>query len=1280
VTADVSAVDLMAGKNPSEITLTGASIALRFDENGKLITRLPAPKPGDGGSLPRLHIANGKLTLNQERRPPMLIQGIQADFGPSGTDLRADGSIADPFWGDWSLNGVMAKDGGVDLTLSTKGVQVTKARLTGLPFVAPAVWREVMVEGQTPCDFNLRFTMAERPEIHYRVALAPQDAKVHIESIQMDADRASGAVVVDDNLVTLRGVQGRFAGGELRTDADLDFRQEAWKLKFPMIEVDKVAVHDMPQRWTEALKLRGAGIDGQLTGKANIEVNLVNGRVEVSGSGKGQVDHATVAGFPTSEPIQLTLVTENGSLVGKPMAMSKSDAAAVVATALIADSPPAFPHSPSPPPGYPTPTPAGLARWMPDATTWAVGRAAGALTSGLSTVGQALNQKKTPEEPTSYLTAKLSLQDVDLGELLRRLDVKLPFPVEGKLSVTVNAGIPINDAQNAKAYRLDGTANLPTVTVAGVEMADVHARVHYDQGFLDLQELKGKALPPTGDKSPPGTFQGTARVEVSPIGDLSGDARVDHFPLGVVLGRLPGAAGTAEGAFSGHVTARAPVTTLTDPTTWHATGSLSSDRIGVYGLALTGAAADVSVDGGTAKATNLKATLEKATVTGEAHLKLSAPWAYGGTLTAKGTDLAQLKQLAPDFRPPFPVAGRADLTADLSGALDPASVKASGTADGSDLVLDQLKVDSLSFKWDMDGDRIKLTDARAKLYQGAASGTAAVPVRPAAAGGVDLRLDDVDVKALAASIPSLPLRLQGQASGTIQATIPPAGPDGERPATGKIDLSAKSLRVQNIPTDNLHADVEYKAGVAEYHLKGDSLGGHFTLDGKVPFTEEKKPAPPGGGAPPDQSQPEASGRFRFTGIRLTRLWEALGLGETLGQIRGRLDIDLPFRFVGPDNTPVGNGTASVRNLRIGDTLLTDSLNANLVLRDQTVQVRNLNATVGQGQFHGVVSYNYHDPNRSFFRLRLEQVDAAALLAAYPDLADAVSGPVDLRLRGNLGRAWRGNGEADLARGRVYGAAVNELRLPFSFEFHPRRGSGQVRVADANAQLAGGRATAQAELHWTDGEAPRLEGYARFNNAEVRGLQRPGGQLGDYLVGKVTGRVDFGADSLRSADDLTATLAATLHDSQALEIPVLNALVPFVAPGQSATTFQNGEVRGRLARGVFRIQRLTLSSRVIQMAVVGNITTQGRIDLDVTAHTGTFGVNPAFLRLAGLPIPAAGPIPLSVLLEASALLSNRVVHARVTGTTRNPNVQLEPVQILAEEAVRFFVLESGVPVP
>ena len=280
--------------------------------------------------------------------------------------------------------------------------------------------------------------------------------------------------------------------------------------------------------------------------------------------------------------------------------------------------------------------------------------------------------KPAPEaaEPApEYLDVDLALEDVDLGQLLQRLQFKLPFPVEGKLSFKVHASIPINTPRDMKNYRLTGTANLPRVNVAGVEMADVATRLTLDNGLLELQELKGRAILPAGGA---GSFAGTARMRIAPLGDLSADLSVDRFPLAAVLNLLPGAGGKADGALTGHVTARAPAQTLTDLTTWHATGTLSSDRIAGYGLTLTAVSADLSVDAGTAKASAMKATLESAKLTGSAELALASPWSYSGTLTLSGADLKAVQGLNPDFRPPFPVEGAADVTADLKGTLRPA--------------------------------------------------------------------------------------------------------------------------------------------------------------------------------------------------------------------------------------------------------------------------------------------------------------------------------------------------------------------------------------------------------------------------------------------------------------------------------------------------------------------------------------------------------------------------------------------------------------------------------
>jgi hypothetical protein len=138
------------------------------------------------------------------------------------------------------------------------------------------------------------------------------------------------------------------------------------------------------------------------------------------------------------------------------------------------------------------------------------------------------------------------------------------------------------------------------------------------------------------------------------------------------------------------------------------------------------------------------------------------------------------------------------------------------------------------------------------------------------------------------------------------------------------------------------------------------------------------------------------------------------------------------------------------------------------------------------------------------------------------------------------------------------------------------------------------------------------------------------------------------------------------------------MAPFLGQGASAATFQSGEMEARLARGVVRLQRWTLRGGILQLIVQGTITLAGRLNLEVTARSSAAGLLPPGLRLLG--VPAAGAMPLSLLTEASFLLAASVVHLRVTGTVRSPNVQFEPVRLLTEDAVRFFLAPARLIAP
>jgi hypothetical protein len=273
---------------------------------------------------------------------------------------------------------------------------------------------------------------------------------------------------------------------------------------------------------------------------------------------------------------------------------------------------------------------------------------------------------------------------------------------------------------------------------------------------------------------------------------------------------------------------------------------------------------------------------------------------------------------------------------------------------------------------------------------------------------------------------------------------------------------------------------------------------------------------------------------------------------------------------------------------------------------------------------------------------------------------------------------------ELTRGKVMGVEVADWRAPVDFTFVPKRGRGELTVHESHAQIGQGRAQLQAALSVSsvgssigDGSM-RVEGGLRLFEASLRSL---GGMLGDvshYAQGRVTGRVDFGGAEVRSINDLTATAQATFKEAQALQLPILNLVVPFL-PGQGALTFKDGEFRARLAGGVWRIQQMTLESSLAHLIVQGTVTVQGRLDLDVVAQTSSLGgLNPLLLRVVLTKLPPIGPVPVGLIFQATELLSNRVVRLHISGTTRSPRITVEPLRVLSEEAVRFLLPRALIP--
>src|SRR5262249_24377858 len=130
VETDVSPSDLLHGNTtPHQLSLAGATVTLRFDKDGKLLTGLPKTKDTTG-PLPGVRINKGRLKVHQEGRPAMQVAGIDATLQAEGDRLLVNGKAADAYWGEWQISGeIDVKKESGSATLKTDRADVTMTKL-----------------------------------------------------------------------------------------------------------------------------------------------------------------------------------------------------------------------------------------------------------------------------------------------------------------------------------------------------------------------------------------------------------------------------------------------------------------------------------------------------------------------------------------------------------------------------------------------------------------------------------------------------------------------------------------------------------------------------------------------------------------------------------------------------------------------------------------------------------------------------------------------------------------------------------------------------------------------------------------------------------------------------------------------------------------------------------------------------------------------------------------------------------------------------------------------
>jgi hypothetical protein len=586
------------------------------------------------------------------------------------------------------------------------------------------------------------------------------------------------------------------------------------------------------------------------------------------------------------------------------------------------------------------------------------------------------------------------------------------------------------------------------------------------------------------------------------------------------------------------------------------------------------------------------------------------------------------------------VALNATVSLPISTITDTGTYRANGEALLADGHVAGLALEPLTATLHYTGGELKVDELQAKLRAGGsltAKGT--VCLKEPFDFRCVLQPTGVELNTLQELESSLrpPLAISGRlnASANLQGTLRPFTVAAN--GTGScFDLQAKKWRILAAEF-NWHCNAD---GFWVDALEAEAYGGYVRGTAEFPF----------------RGNGEARGQLSVRSLDLARL-----VARENASLAGNVDGDMAFVLDGEDLAPVGKGHITVADLVWKDQPLAPEVQGDVILTRQELTVGNIIATVARGNLNAKLVFNLKQSERSWVQLDLGSAELVDLLHAWPELAEYAQGTVDLRLHGTLGPEWSGSADFVLQRGKLLGLEVTEWRAPVRWAFRPADGQGELEVRDSSAQIAQGRVTAQASAIWQG--ALRLNSQVQFVGVNLQ-QAFAGNRLGN---GRVTGRLELTSERLQSIDDLQGNLTATMQQAQAMDYPVLRQVAPILGFSTSKT-FQRGEIRARLARSVVYIERLALAEGPWQLYADGNVTLRGNVHLEMTANSGRIA---NLVSALGWRVPAAGTIGADLLARATTALSPQLVHVHVAGNVREPTIQVVPLPLLTEKALRFF---------
>ena len=850
----------------------------------------------------------------------------------------------------------------------------------------------------------------------------------------------------------------------------------------------------------------------------------------------------------------------------------------------------------------------------------------------------------------------VEMDEVAVRDVWSRLKVtpeSLAVSVDGKASVDASLEIPLASFSDTASYRGSAVVSFDELLLGGERLTNVQASAKYEDGRADVESFAGHF----GTK---GRISGNGSARLAPRGPITGQVALEQTSLKLLNKLLSKGVGDAEGDVSGEFTLTGSADRWKELDAWEVSGDVRTEKLAVFGHAVTDVVSQVSSKEGVVSFAEVKATWNGASVGGQATIDVQAPHSFVADFAISETRVSKMASSFDSVRPPAGLDAQVAFSGTFSGRLTPLSWSATGTGHLRDAKFDQFAVPETDFAWRMNPDEVAITAGDIAMYAGKIAVQANLPLDREEASRATVTLRGIDVALAAKQFGALPIELTGKADGELTLTD---FHDAAKLAA-RANLKGASTRIQTVAVDQLAAELGIQTNVADYRLTGNVLGGQFEFSGKTSVDEV------------NVENLKVPGKLTLRDVRLSQLAEHLSQSthSGLAPLSGLLTAELDVTSGGPKFQPEGQGWIKLHQLQWDRKELAADTTAVVLLSPSSLQIRDLGIQLGEGSIRGEWTSVFDAQHPGSFRLTATRINAKRLLAPWPDVARRVEGIVDARVVGEPGTNWVGTAQIAVTRAKVAGIPVGASRLPVDWAYSPATGQGRVRMRETVLQVAGGRVTARSTFDW--GQTVNVSATARLAALNVKSLLQAAPHVTSVQSGRLNGRLQLKGRNVRSPNSLVGTFSGTLENAQTLQLPALRNISRFLGVGQiGAAKFDSSELELRLAKGFVHIDRMAIANSAIQLLIDGRLSLTGRLDLNVVAHAGQFDSQPELRRLVRASVLLAPPVPVALLVEANDFLSDRLVFLHIGGTLRSPSTRLRTAPLLQQEAMQFFLRKA-----